>query len=185
MFTGRSSSLGAVEPARMANGALAGAAAALVWAAQQPVDQRVFGCRFDDTELLGKLVTRGRAWPLAGLAVHLQNGAGFGAVYAAVGGRLPGPPAVRGLIAAMIEHLATWPLVHVVDRIHPARRELPTLAGSRRAFAQATWRHLVFGLVLGLVEARLNPPTVDDHGGSAAALAPAGPAQPYESGARG
>lgn len=146
----------------MANGALAGALAAGAWAAQQPLDKRVFGCRFDDTELLGKLVTRGPGWPMVGLAVHLQNGAGFGAVYAAAGHRLPGGPISRGLTAAMIEHLATWPLVRVVDRIHPARRELPTLAGSRRAFAQATWRHLLFGLVLGLVEARLNPPAAGD-----------------------
>lgn len=147
-----------MDLARAANGALAGAVAAGVWAAQQPLDKRVFGCRFDDTELLGKLVTRGRGWPAIGLAVHLQNGARFGAVFATVGHRLPGPRSARGLLAAMIEHLATWPLVRIVDRIHPARRELPTLAGSRRAFAQATWRHLVFGLVLGLVEARLNRP---------------------------
>jgi len=153
-----------MEVARALNGALAGAVAAGVWAAQQPLDQRVFGCRFDDTELLGKLVTRGRGWPAVGLAVHLQNGAGFGALFATAGHRLPGPPYLRGLLAAMIEHLATWPLVRVVDRIHPARRELPTLAGSRRAFAQATWRHLVFGLVLGLVEARLNRPVVGFEG---------------------
>ena len=36
------------------------------------------------------------------------------------------------------------------------RDQLPTLSGSRRAFAQATWRHLLFGYVLGELEARLN-----------------------------
>ena len=42
--------------------------------------------------------------------------------------------------------------------MHPARDELPALAGSPRAFAQATWRHLLFGVVLGELERRLNPP---------------------------
>jgi hypothetical protein len=40
--------------------------------------------------------------------------------------------------------------------VHPARRQLPQLAGNRRAFAQATWRHLLFGVVLGELERRLN-----------------------------
>ena len=44
-----------------------GQLAAAVWAAQQPLDKRVFGSRYDDVELLGKLVTRGPAWPAAGL----------------------------------------------------------------------------------------------------------------------
>jgi hypothetical protein len=35
-------------------------------------------------------------------------------------------------------------------------RELPQLWGSSRAFAQATWRHLLFGAVLGELERRMN-----------------------------
>ena len=38
-----------------------------VWAAQQPLDKRVFGVAYDDTELLGKSVTRGRGWPVVGI----------------------------------------------------------------------------------------------------------------------
>jgi hypothetical protein len=30
------------------------------------------------------------------------------------------------------------------------------MSGNRRAFAQATWRHLLFGLTLGEIERRLN-----------------------------
>ena len=45
-----------------------------------------------------------------------------------------------------------------VDRVHPARSDLPQLWGSGRAFAQATWRHVLFGFVLGELERRLNPP---------------------------
>ena len=47
-------------------------------------------------------------------------------------------------------------MVALVDRYHPARKELPKLAGNRRAFGQATIRHAVFGIVLGLLEDALN-----------------------------
>ena len=49
----------ALDRTRTLRGALAGAAAAAVWAAQQPLDQRVFGVDYDDVELLGRFVTRG------------------------------------------------------------------------------------------------------------------------------
>ena len=44
----------------------------------------------------------------------------------------------------------------LVDRYHPARDELPKLAASGRAFGQATIRHAVFGIVLGVLEDALN-----------------------------
>ena len=44
----------------------------------------------------------------------------------------------------------------LVDRYHPARKELPKLAASRRAFGQATIRHAVFGIVLVVLEDALN-----------------------------
>ena len=49
-----------------------------------------------------------------------------------------------------------WPLGRLSDRYHPARGELTRLTGNRRAFAQATWRHFLFGLVTGELERRLN-----------------------------
>src|SRR5919199_2554470 len=107
------------------NGALAGGLAAGLWAAQQPLDRRVGGSSYDDVELLGKLVTRGPAWPLAGAALHVGNGALFGAAYAQARPFLPGPAVARGVLAAMVEHFALWPLVAVTDRLHPARDELP------------------------------------------------------------
>ena len=138
------------------NGALAGAVAAGVWAAQQPLDKRVFDCDHDDLELLGKLVTRGDAWPIAGLALHVANGALFGGAYAQTRPFIPGPAPLRGVVAALAEHLASWPLTRVSDRYHPARGDLVALAGDRRALAQATWRHFLFGAVLGELERRLN-----------------------------
>jgi hypothetical protein len=137
-------------------GALAGATAAAVWAAQQPIDKRVFAFPFDDVELLGKAVTRGPRWRAAGTTMHLLNGAVFGAVYANLQSRASGlPPWARGPSAALAEHLASWPATALTDRFHPARDELPALLGSSRAFAQATWRHLLFGTVLGELERRL------------------------------
>jgi xanthosine utilization system XapX-like protein len=137
-----------MELRRISSGALAGAAAAAVWAAQQPLDKRAFGCDYDDVELLGKLVTRDSGWQATGLAIHMANGAAFGAVYALLRPLIPGPPQLAGVSAGLTEHLATWPLTALVDR---------DLAGNRRAFAQSAWRHALFGLVLGELERRLNP----------------------------
>jgi hypothetical protein len=145
-----------MELRRTVNGAMAGAVAAGVWAAQQPLDKRVFGSNYDDVELLGKLVTRGSAWQAAGVPLHVANGALFGATYALVRPLLPVPPVVAGASAGLAEHFAFWPLGRLIDRHHPARSELEPMAGNRRAFAQATWRHLLFGLVLGELERRLN-----------------------------
>ena len=145
-----------MELRRTVNGALAGTVAAGVMAFQQPLDKRLLRSAYDDVELLGRLVTRGPAWPLAGLVLHLQNGAVFGVAYAHLRPFLPGPPVARALLAAMAEHLALWPLGRLSDRHHPARVELEPLTGNRRAFAPATWRHAVFGLVLGELERRLN-----------------------------
>ena len=151
-----------IDRDKTVRGAFAGAVAAAVWAAQQPIDKALFRVDYDDTELLGKAFTHGRAWPVVGLAAHLTNGAVLGAAYAAVAPRLPIPSWSRGPIVALVEHLATWPLTIVVEQVHPARDELPRLAGSWRAFAQATWRHLLFGIVLGELERRLNPPADPD-----------------------
>jgi hypothetical protein len=141
---------------RTLRGALAGTVAAAVWAAQQPLDRRVFGVGYSDTELLGRWVVQGEGWRPAGVALHLANGALFGAVYANVAPSLPVPPVLRGPLAGLAEHLATWPGTAALDRVHPAADELPSLWGSGRAFAQATWRHVVFGAVLGELERRLN-----------------------------
>jgi hypothetical protein len=151
-----------IDRTQTLRGALAGAAAAAVWAAQTPLDKRVFGIAYDDVELLGKAFTRRRAWRAIGLAVHLQNGALFGAVYANVAPSVPLPSWSRGPLAGLIENFATWPLTAVSDRVHPARDELPKLAGSGRALAQATWRHLLFGIVLGELERRLNSEARDE-----------------------
>ena len=137
-------------------GGVAGAVATVVMTLEQPLDKRLFDSKYDDVEILGKLVTRGDHWQPIGWMLHVQNGAFFGAVYARLRPSLPGAPLIRGLLVGLIEHVATWPLTVLVDRYHPAREELPKLAASPRAFGQATIRHAVFGSVLGLLEGALN-----------------------------
>ena len=141
---------------RSVNGAIAGGLAAAVWAAQQPLDKRVFGVDYDDIELLGKAVTRGSEWPAIGFALHLANGAAFGALYAQLRPFLFGPPVVRAVTAALAENFGSWPFAKIAEEHHPAKRDLPKLSGNTRALAQATWRHALFGVVLGVLEQRLN-----------------------------
>ena len=121
---------------RSVRGAAAGAVGAAVWAAQEPLDKRFFDVDYSDVELLGKAVTRGDEWPAVGLAIHVANGAAFGAAYALAKPFLPGPPVARALMAGLAENFGSWPLIGVVDRIHPARatsRSSPaTAARSRR-----------------------------------------------------
>src|SRR4051794_35788442 len=153
----------ALDRTRTLRGALAGAAAAAVWAAQQPLDQRVFGVDYDDVELLGRFVTNRRAAYPVGLAMHVLNGAVFGAVYANAGRALPVPAVLRGPLAGLAGPLATWPGAAAVWGVRPAAAELPQLWGSSAAFAQATWRRLLFGRGLGEFERRLNPPVSEPH----------------------
>jgi hypothetical protein len=78
--------------------------------------------------------------------MHAANGAAFGLVYHELR-RRRGTGAVT---LALAEHVALFPLGALVDRHHPARGSagLQSVFGAR-ALAQATWRHLLFGLVLG------------------------------------
>ena len=141
---------------RTLRGAACGAVAASVWALAQPLDKLAIAGGFDDVELLGKAVTRSGAWYPVGFAMHAANGALFGAAYSNLAPLIPIPPVLRGPLVALTEHVALWPLSGVVDRVHPAREDLPKLIGNRAAFAQATIRHLLFGLVLGELERRVN-----------------------------
>ena len=137
-------------------GAVAGAVATMVMTLEQPLDKRLFDSKYDDVKILGKFVTRGVLWRPIGFVLHVQNGAIFGAWYARRQPSLPGPAVLRGLAVGLVEHVAASPMTVVFDRYHPARKELPKLAANPRAFGQATIRHAVFGIVLGLLEDALN-----------------------------
>jgi hypothetical protein len=114
--------------------AAAGSVAAVVWGLQEPLDQRVFGCDYSDVLFLG----RGRR--SLGFVVHAANGALFGIAFDAVRQRVDVDQRRLALGLALAEHLALWPFISLVER---------SLVTGRRAFAQATYRHALFGLVLG------------------------------------
>jgi len=133
-------------------GAAAGVIAAAVWAAGEPALRRLARTPYSDVRLLGRLATSGRAWPAAGLALHLANGALFGASFSRLGLR-----GVRaGVVAAELENLALWPTLLVVDRIHPDRRNgnWPPLIRDRRVAAYEIAAHALFGSVLGRLTER-------------------------------
>ena len=125
-------------------------AAAAAWAAAEPAVARVVRTPpgYSDVRLLGALVTfDGARWRQAGLAVHLVNGAVFGALFEAAGGR----GWKQGVAAAKLENLALWPGMAVIDRIHPDRRSgaWPRLLTNPRVFVYESAVHAVFGAVLG------------------------------------
>jgi hypothetical protein len=126
--------------------AAAGATAAVVWGLVEPLDMPVFRCDYSDVALLGKGVSRKR-WRAAGFAIHALNGAAFGVAWSTLNRRRPVSP----VALALTENVVLWPLTRFVDRYHPARGEagLPPLHGNRAAFAQACWRHALFGWLLG------------------------------------
>jgi hypothetical protein len=127
--------------------AAAGAVAALAWAALEPFDRRALRLDYSDVAMLGKLVTRSRAWPLAGLALHAANGAAFGMTLAAARARTR--RRIPAVAAALAENTLLFPLAPLVDRHHPARggSGLAPL-WTARGFALETVRHVVFGAAL-------------------------------------
>lgn len=133
-------------------GAAAGAVAAAAWAASEPILGRLAGTPYSDLRLLGRTVTRRRGWLVAGLALHLANGAAFGAVFERLG--LSGVRA--GIAAAELENLALWPALAAVDRFHPDRRygAWPPLARSPRIALYEICAHAIFGAVLGALTPR-------------------------------
>jgi hypothetical protein len=140
--------------------AAAGAVAATVWGVLEPLDRRLLRSDYSDIALLGKTFTRGRAWRTLGFALHAGNGAVFGLAFREAR-RITGiPPRRLALAMALAEHVTLYPLSVLVDRYHPARGQegVPPLATNPRAFLQATWRHAVFGAVLGFLAARGGEP---------------------------
>lgn len=143
---------------RVARAAMAGVAGAVAYLVEQELDRRVANPRSNDLVLLGGLVTSNAAvWHPLGFGMHLAAGAVFGVVFdAIVAPLLRGPYWLRGVVMGQVENVALWPLIVLVDRVHPAVRS-GTIAPLNRPvyFAQSVLRHVALGAVLGLV---LGPP---------------------------
>ena len=70
---------------------------------------------------------------------------------------LPGPLWVRGLLFGQAENLVLWPVIVVLDRLHPAIRQGALPRFNRPVvFLQEVFRHVVYGVTLGLVYDRLS-----------------------------
>lgn len=126
-------------------GMAAGIVAAAVWAAAEPALGRALGVPwYSDRRLLGGLL---RIGPEAAIAVHLTNGALFGATFERLG--LRGP--ASGVLMGQLESLGLWPFMALVDHIHEDRRSgaWPPLTRNGRVFAYEVTVHAVFGAVLG------------------------------------
>jgi hypothetical protein len=119
---------------RRLRAAAAGGVAAVVWGLQEPLDRWLFRCDYSDVRLVGR-GRRGR-----GFLVHTANGAVFGVAFDAVRRRVDVDEGRLAVGLALGEHIALWPLLYLIER---------DVASSPRAFAQGTYRHALFGLILG------------------------------------
>jgi hypothetical protein len=127
--------------------AAAGAIAAAIWIAAEPVTRRLAGGTHRELRLISGLLSPGRGGVGLGLAVHLANGAAFGWAFSRLGGYGVG----RAVVAAQAENAILWPGMAVADRVHPDTRSgaWPKLLTDRGTIAQEIGGHLVFGVVLG------------------------------------
>lgn len=145
------------DPERLRSGALAGFVAAIAFAVWMKLDMRITGDRVDDFQLLGGIGPFSDDWQITGASIHHANGALLGAGYTSVEPLLRGPGWLRGITFALVENTLLWPIVLLLDRIHPDIRsgELPSY-NRRWPFIAETIRHIVFGAVLGYCFERLN-----------------------------
>ncbi len=132
-------------PSTPARYAFAGAAAAGVWALAEIPLSRAMGTGFTDVGLLARQTRLpGRLGSAAGLALHVGNGAAFGAAFGLLGARGP----LAGLVAAEIEGTVLWPALGVLDRAH----------FTKRVFAQEVVTHALFGITMGALGAATSSP---------------------------
>lgn len=96
-------------------------------------------------------------WKEVGLTVHIVNGMAIGALIP-LAARHFGISVLRSSLTIITaEHLATFPLTFFTDRYHPAREDgdVGPVFNNPNAFAQATYRHLLFGVIAGLLGRRI------------------------------
>jgi hypothetical protein len=129
-------------------GAIVGAVAAAIWNGYDPLLKKVFGTPYADSEVLGPFITQGEQEWLANLVTHMGGGFAFGWAFE----RLGGHGVKAGVAAAVVENTALWPLIGLLEPLHPKRKsgEWPPLLTNGRAFAAATVGHAIFGALLGL-----------------------------------
>lgn len=142
---------------RPGRAALAGLLATVAYSIAMEGDMSLTGNRFSDVRfiqgLFGRKAAGEKRFLLLAWLLHLLNGVALAELYAALFKRfLPGPDWLRGALFAELFISGTWVLTPLADKYHPLIQsgELPRLA-NRLSFLQNLVRHLVFGLVLGIL----------------------------------
>jgi hypothetical protein len=132
---------------------LAGLAGAVAFLFAMAVDLAVLRRRTNDLRLLAGLLPGGaRFWPLLGTLMHLANGAALGVLYGRLRRVFPFSGWFAGSLFALAENLALWPIVALLDRVHPEIRAGRLEPFNRPVpFLQEVWRHLAYGLTLGIL----------------------------------
>lgn len=142
---------------RIAAGMLAGLAGGTAFAAVMKFDIALSGRRVDDFQLLAGFGPTRSRWQVIGPIIHAINSISLGGLYALISHRIPGHGWRRGLTFALVENTLLWPILIVLDRIHPAIRsgELPAYNHLWPFFVE-NLRHAAFGIVLGTTFERLS-----------------------------
>lgn len=109
---------------------------------------------FNDLKLVGQvLTTRSPTWIVLGLAGHYTLSIIMSMLYAGWAMKwLPGPGWLKGALFLQLENALLYPGAVFIEPIHAGMRsgQVPTVL-SWKSFWGQVLRHLVFGLVLGLV----------------------------------
>ena len=136
---------------------LAGLLATAAYSLAMEGDMYLTGNRYSDVRFIQGLINgksaRQNSFPFLAWIIHFLNGVTLAELYAAVFKRfLPGPNWLKGTIFGEMFLLSTWWLAPLVDKYHPLTKsgELARLA-TWTSFFQNIVRHLIFGLLLGLL----------------------------------
>lgn len=136
---------------------MAGLVATAAYSLAMEGDMSITGNRFSDVRfiqgMMGKEAATQKKFLALAWLLHFLNGVALAEIYAALLKRfLPGPDWLKGIIFGEVFIIAAWPLTPFADKHHPLIQngELPKLA-NRTSFLQNIVRHMVFGLVLGLL----------------------------------
>ena len=142
---------------RPGRAAVAGLLATAAYSLAMEGDMSITGNRFSDVRfiqgLMGTRASQQKRFLALSWLLHFINGVALAELYAAVLKRfLPGPNWLKGAIFGEIFIVGAWWLTPLADKYHPLIKngELPRLA-NWKSFMQNIARHLVFGLILGLL----------------------------------
>jgi len=136
--------------------AIAGLAGGAAFTATLEADLRITGNNVDDFILLGRPFVQNRKHArIAGAAIHVVNSVGLACLYAMLEQRLPGPPWLKGTLFANVENVMLYPAL-MLEEFHPAIQDGQVDSYfTWPSFWQSVLRHVAYGLIVGVIYARL------------------------------